>query len=140
MYSASNQVHVATAELVTEPSRIFDLLSSYKIGYTFLPNFFLAAATKAFLAQETPPVLDLSQLSVIMTGGEANRTSTILAADEVLIAHGARPSTVKSAYGLSEVSCIHVELHSFSAIDYYMYNFQSTSNGPYRRRDPHTCL
>ena len=104
MYSASNQIHVPTAELVSEPARFFHLLSLYKIGYTFLPNFFLATATRAFLAQETQPCLDLSQLSVIMTGGEANKTSTILAAETLLIAYQAPPCTIKSAYGLSEVS------------------------------------
>lgn len=105
MYSASNQVHVPTGDLVTEPAQFFHLLSSYQIGYTFLPNSFLAATTKAFQAQENEPSLDLGRLSVIMTGGEANKTSTISEADEVLTRLGARPSTIKSAYGLSEVSC-----------------------------------
>lgn len=106
MYSASNQVRVPTADLVTEPAQFFHLLSSFQIGYIFLPNSFLAAATKAFLAQEIQSSLDLRRLSVVMTGGEANKTSTISAADEVLTGFGARPSTIKSAYGLSEVSVV----------------------------------
>jgi acyl-CoA synthetase (AMP-forming)/AMP-acid ligase II len=35
MYVASDQVHVPTPQLVVEPRRFFQVLSSYKVGYTF---------------------------------------------------------------------------------------------------------
>ena len=104
MYTGSNQVHVGTAHLVTRPGHFFELLDIHRVGYTFLPNFFLAAATKAFLARRNPPALDLSNLSVIMCGGEANRTATFESAEQLLVALGAPRHTIKAAYGLSEVS------------------------------------
>ncbi|MCJ1245911.1 hypothetical protein MMC30_003115 [Trapelia coarctata] len=102
LYSASNQIHIGTRDVATEPARFFELLSKYQVGYTFCPNFFLAAATKSFLLRDEMPNLDLSALSVIMTGGEANKTSTIAAANELLVRFGAPQHTIKSAYGLSE--------------------------------------
>jgi acyl-CoA synthetase (AMP-forming)/AMP-acid ligase II len=49
MYVASNQVYVPTSQLVVEPHRFFQFLSSYKVGYTFALNFFLAACIRFFL-------------------------------------------------------------------------------------------
>ena len=90
--------------MATEPASFFSILSKHQIGYTFAPNFFLAVAFKAFRAQKDPPLLDFSKLSVIMTGGEANKVSTITAVDALLVQHGASPNSIKSSYGLSEVS------------------------------------
>jgi acyl-CoA synthetase (AMP-forming)/AMP-acid ligase II/thioesterase domain-containing protein len=104
MYAASDQVHVPTSQLVVEPHRFFQVLSTYKVGYTFAPNFFLAACTRSFLRVEgtTSVVWDLSALRTIMCGGEANRTESLAASDELLRRFGAPPHTIKAAYGLSE--------------------------------------
>lgn len=104
MYSCSDQVLLASTDLVTEPAQFFHVLSRYQIGYTFAPNAFLAAATKAFRAQDYRATFNFEKLSVIITGGEANRTTTIAAVDSLLVRLGASPSTIKSVYGLSEVS------------------------------------
>lgn len=95
--------------MVTEPASFFSILSKHEIGYTFAPNFFLAAAYKSFRAQKDPPLLDFSKLSVIMTGGEANKVSTIVAVNTLLVQHGASPNSIKSSYGLSEVSKVWVD-------------------------------
>jgi acyl-CoA synthetase (AMP-forming)/AMP-acid ligase II/thioesterase domain-containing protein len=104
MYVASDQVHVPTSQLVVEPHRFFQVLSSYKVGYTFAPNFFLAACTRSFLrAKDSENVSwDLSSLRTIMCGGEANRTESLAASDELLRRFGAPLHTIKAAYGLSE--------------------------------------
>ena len=86
------------------PLNFFHLLSRFQIGYTFVPNAFLAAATKAFSAQDYRATFDFSRLSVIMCGGEANKTSTIMAADFLLVRLRAKQGTIKSSYGLSEVT------------------------------------
>ena len=104
MFSGSNQLHVATVDIATEPATFFKILSVHGIGYVFAPNFFLAAATKAFKAQQDHQPLDFTRLAVVMTGGEANKVSTIAAADKLLLQYGARPNSIKSSYGLSEVS------------------------------------
>ena len=46
--------------------------------------------------------LDLSNLAVIMCGGEANRTKNLGAVDNVLRRYGAPKHSIKAAYGLSE--------------------------------------
>lgn len=104
MFVNSDQVHVPTTDLVMEPYRFFSILSSYKVGYTFSPNFFLAAAAISFDETQatTPMSIDLSHLSVIMCGGEANRTKTLEATDSILRRYGAPEHAIKAAYGLSE--------------------------------------
>lgn len=103
LYVAQEQVFAPTTDLVHEPWRFFQVLSTHKIGYTFSPNFFLAAAMESLLLQDKSKLeLDLSELSVIMCGGEANRTTTLEAVDKVLRQYGAPANTIKAAYGLSE--------------------------------------
>lgn len=103
IYNGSDQVFVPTSDLVLEPYRFFHVLSQYKVGYTFSPNFFLAAAAKSLESQSDGSAeIDLSHLSVIMCGGEANRTSTLEAVDKILRQCGAPPHSIKAAYGLSE--------------------------------------
>ncbi|KAF7188405.1 Aspulvinone E synthetase melA [Pseudocercospora fuligena] len=103
IYNGDDQVFVPTTELVSEPWRFFQVLSNNKIGYTFSPNFFLAAAVESLSKQGSDSLnLDLSNLSTIMCGGEANRTKTLAAVDEVLKQYGAPPNSIKAAYGLSE--------------------------------------
>lgn len=103
IHNGSDQVFVPTTDVVLEPYRFFHVLSQYKVGYTFSPNFFLAAAAKSLESQPDGLTgIDLSHLSVIMCGGEANRTSTLKAADKILRQCGAPPHSIKAAYGLSE--------------------------------------
>lgn len=86
-----------------EPYRFFQVLSTYKVGYTFSPNFFLAAAARSLDEQGSAGIqYDLSNLKTIMCGGEANRTSTLQACDAVLRRFGAPQHAIKAAYGLSE--------------------------------------
>ncbi len=127
MYTGSNQVHVGTAHLVTQPGHFFEILDIHRVGYTFLPNFFLAAATKAFLAKKNPPELDLCDLSVIMCGGEANRVATFENAEQLLIALGAPRHTIKAAYGLSEVSQPYIEKGDHSLIARRLVQLASTT-------------
>jgi acyl-CoA synthetase (AMP-forming)/AMP-acid ligase II len=103
LYNGSDQLLVAPSDMIIEPFFFFEALSAYKIGYTFSPNFFLAAATEC-LARKDPSTisLDLSHLRVIMCGGEANRTKTLVSVDSLLRRYGAPPHTIKAAYGLSE--------------------------------------
>jgi thioesterase domain-containing protein len=103
MYNGSDQTFVPTTDLVLEPYRFFHVLSQDKVGYTFAPNFFLAAAAKSLESQpEGAAGIDLSNLSLIMCGGEANRTTTLEATDKILQQCGAPPRSIKAAYGLSE--------------------------------------
>lgn len=79
------------------------MLSLFKVGYTFSPNFFLAAAVESMEKHGEPLDLDLSHLRVVMCGGEANRSKALQATDDVLRRYGAPRNSIKAAYGLSEV-------------------------------------
>lgn len=75
--------------------------------------------------------LDLSSLRTIMCGGEANRSNTLSACDEVLRRYGAPKHTIKAAYGLSETcsACFYnlespeydvVHRHTFASVGQHL--------------------
>jgi acyl-CoA synthetase (AMP-forming)/AMP-acid ligase II len=110
LYAGASQVMVPAIDFVQSPARFWKVLSDYRVAYTFAPNFFIAAASRAM--DEMDPYerqrinLDFSELRVIMCGGEANKTATIEAAEKVLTSYGAPRCSVKASYGLSEVRSI----------------------------------
>ncbi|KAH7087506.1 putative non-ribosomal peptide synthase-like protein [Paraphoma chrysanthemicola] len=106
IYAGANQVMIPSMDFVRSPARFWQVLSDHRITYTFAPNFFVAAATRAIIEMDpderTQMDLDFSELRVIMCGGEANKTSTIEAAEKVLTFYGAPKCSIKASYGLSE--------------------------------------
>lgn len=100
---------IPAIDFVQSPVRFWKALSENKISYTFAPNFFIAAASRAI--NEMDPHerkemdLDFRTLRVIMCGGEANKTATLDAAEKILMHYGAPKCSIKASYGLSEVSC-----------------------------------
>nr|POF22080.1 nonribosomal peptide synthetase pnga [Quercus suber] len=93
----------SSSDLVHQPHKFFELLGKYRIAYTFSPNSFLAAASKAWEQREdSTTAYDFSNLKVVMVGGEANKVATLQHADQILAAGGAAPYALKAAYGLSE--------------------------------------
>jgi hypothetical protein len=99
---------IPAIDFVQAPARFFKALTEHKISYTFAPNFFVAAAVRALNEmdpQEREQMkLDFSKLCVIMCGGEANKITTLEAAEKVLTQYGAPECSIKASYGLSEVS------------------------------------
>lgn len=104
MYNGCNQLQVTTAFMVAEPATFLELLSEHKIAYSFAPNFFMAAAINPLAepGKELPPY-DLSNLKVLICGGEASSTETLAIADKVLVKLGAPMLSIQSVYGLTEV-------------------------------------
>ncbi|GME42498.1 peptide synthetase [Neofusicoccum parvum] len=106
MYAGANQVMVPAIDFVRGPARFWKVLSDHRIAYTFAPNFFIAAATRAINEMndfdKKRMKLDFSELCVIMCGGEANKTATLAAAEKVLTEYGAPKCSIKASYGLSE--------------------------------------
>jgi hypothetical protein len=98
---------VPSIDFVQSPSRFWKVLSDHRIAYTFAPNFFIATATRAINEMDSydraQMDLDLCELSVIMCGGEANKTITLEAAEKILTYYGAPRCSIKASYGLSEV-------------------------------------
>lgn len=107
IYAGANQVMIPAMDLVQNPIRFWKVLSAHRIAYTFAPNFFIAAAARAFSETESRErnqiKLDLSEIRVIMCGGEANKTATLDAAEKILTHYGAPKCSIKASYGLSEV-------------------------------------
>lgn len=107
VYAGANQVMVPAIDFVRSPERFWSVLSDHRIAYSFAPNFFVAAATRAFNEMNEFDrkrlKLDFSELRVIMCGGEANKTATLEAAEKVLTEYGAPKCSIKASYGLSEV-------------------------------------
>ncbi|KAK0658423.1 Microperfuranone synthase [Lasiodiplodia hormozganensis] len=106
LYAGANQVMVPAIDFVRKPVRFWKVLSDHRIAYTFAPNFFVAAATRAINEmdefEKKNMKLDFSELRVIMCGGEANKTATLDAAERVLTDYGAPKCSIKASYGLSE--------------------------------------
>ncbi|KAL1301853.1 hypothetical protein AAFC00_006038 [Neodothiora populina] len=103
MNVGASQISVPAGDFVQEPWRYYEIISRYKIGYTFSPNSFLAAASRSWQAEDRRGKgYDFSHLKVVMVGGEANRVSTMDHANQILRDHGARRNPIKAAYGLSE--------------------------------------
>jgi acyl-CoA synthetase (AMP-forming)/AMP-acid ligase II len=101
---------IPAIDFVQHPARFWKALSDHAVSYTFAPNFFIAAAVRAFNAldqiERQKLGLNLSQLRVIMCGGEANKTATLEAAESILTQYGAPRCTIKASYGLSEVNVL----------------------------------
>jgi len=99
---------VPSIDFVRSPIRFWKVLSDQRIAYTFAPNFFIAAAARAMdemdPAERKRTNLDFSELQVIMCGGEANKTTTLYAAEQILTQYGAPKCSIKASYGLTEVS------------------------------------
>ena len=51
MMLGADQVHVQAADLQVQPSKFVSLLGKHQVGYTFAPNFFLAALRKSLKAR-----------------------------------------------------------------------------------------
>jgi acyl-CoA synthetase (AMP-forming)/AMP-acid ligase II len=107
LYAGANQVMIPAMDFVQHPARFWKALSDHGISYTFAPNFFIAAAVRAFndldQIEKQKLGLDFNRLRVIMCGGEANKTATLEAAESILTQHGAPRCSIKASYGLSEV-------------------------------------
>ncbi|KAJ4993372.1 nonribosomal peptide synthetase [Stagonosporopsis vannaccii] len=106
LYAGANQVMIPAIDFVQSPVRFWKALSDNNISYTFAPNFFIAAASRAFNEMDScerkAMNLDFSPLRVIMCGGEANKTATLDAAEKILMQYGAPKCSIKASYGLSE--------------------------------------
>ncbi|GAP82384.1 putative AMP-binding & Acyl-protein [Rosellinia necatrix] len=93
-----DQIHVHAADVVASPPLFLDLLSRHRVSRSFVPNFFLAKLADA--APVRP--CDLSNLTVLASGGEANNVKTCEAAAALLTKLGASPGVITPGYGMTE--------------------------------------
>ncbi|RYP67311.1 hypothetical protein DL770_008640 [Monosporascus sp. CRB-9-2] len=99
-----DQVHVHTAAVVASPRYFLDLLSRHGVATSFAPNFFLAKLVDVMEAQETSKgaKFDLSNLTVLASGGEANDMKTCLAVSTLLSRYGAPKDVLVPGFGMTE--------------------------------------
>lgn len=99
-----DQVHVYAADVVASPPLFLDLLSKHRVTRSFAPNFFLAKLATSCDGPDAPPSghWDLSTLTIIASGGEANDVQTCAAAAALLAKHGAPPAVIMPGFGMTE--------------------------------------
>ncbi|KAI1078168.1 acetyl-CoA synthetase-like protein [Whalleya microplaca] len=99
-----DQVHVHAADVVASPPLFLDLLSKHRVSRSFAPNFFLAKLVTACDGPDRPPSRhwDLSNLTVLASGGEANDIQTCAAASALFAKHGASPTVITPGFGMTE--------------------------------------
>lgn len=97
-----DQVHVHAADLISSPTTFLSLLHRHKISRTFAPNFFLAKLVSAVQNKEAHKDWDLSNLTILATGGEDNNVDTCIAASSLLRAHGAIRNVITPGFGMTE--------------------------------------
>ncbi|KAI2601752.1 acetyl-CoA synthetase-like protein [Hypoxylon sp. NC1633] len=99
-----DQVHVHPADVVASPPLFLDLLSKHRVSRSFAPNFFLAKLVTACDSLDKPPShhWDLSHLTVLASGGEANDIQTCAAASSLFAKHGASPTVITPGFGMTE--------------------------------------
>ncbi|KAI0411468.1 acyl-protein synthetase [Xylaria grammica] len=100
-----DQVHVQSADVLSRPRLFLDLLSIYQVLRSFAPNFFLAKLISAILTDNDEQSLyqwDLSNLTDIVSGGEANDVQTCVSITELLASYGAPWNVLTIRFGITE--------------------------------------
>ncbi|KAH8168671.1 AMP-binding enzyme domain-containing protein [Sarocladium implicatum] len=107
MDAGANLLVLPGSAFTQDPMLFWRVLSDNKVAYTFAPNSFLAAATRAYedsakRTHDGDMSFDFHRLKTLFCGGEANKTSTLAAAAGLLSKFGAPANAVTAVYGLSE--------------------------------------
>lgn len=76
LYLHQHQIHVSAGDIISNPTKWIELLSKHNAGRSFAPNFFLAKLNDELKNRTESLDLDLSNLTFVASGGEANTVST----------------------------------------------------------------
>ncbi|GAP84749.1 putative AMP-binding & Acyl-protein [Rosellinia necatrix] len=110
-----DQVHVHASDIVSSPRTFLDLLSQHRVCRTFAPNFMLARLATV----EFDPKWDLTALTFLASGGEANDVSTCVAVSALFEKCGAAKNVIVPGFGMTEtcagsiynLDCPNADLH-----------------------------
>ncbi|TLD05231.1 uncharacterized protein PgNI_09348 [Pyricularia grisea] len=103
-----DQIHVHPSDVISSPGLFLDLLSKHRVCRSFAPNFFLIkliAELESSLSHRdaiTRPKWDLSSLTILASGGEANDVQVCKAVSRLLATYGAYPNVVTTGFGMTE--------------------------------------
>lgn len=109
MMLGSDQVHASGTDIILEPIWFMHLLSKHRVGYSFAPNFFLAALSKALSNQSVALTeehcvnnIDLSHLKALISGGEANQVETCQKLTQQFSEYGNQEEVIRPGFGMTE--------------------------------------
>ncbi|RAH78845.1 acetyl-CoA synthetase-like protein [Aspergillus japonicus CBS 114.51] len=102
MLARMDQVHVPGSDLLSNPTTFLDLIDTHRVCRTFAPNFFLAKLRATLENLQDTPQWDLSCLTYIASGGEANVTRTCAGISKLLVQHGAPSNVIVPGFGMTE--------------------------------------
>lgn len=104
MYRGLDQVHVQAEDVVAEPLTLLHLITKHRVSRTVAPNFLLAGLQKAIARAEKHDLIgvDLSTLTQLVSGGEANPVELCVELDQSLQRLGAKEGVIQSAFGMTE--------------------------------------
>ncbi|KAI0008246.1 acyl-protein synthetase [Xylariaceae sp. FL0662B] len=97
-----DQIHVQAADVVASPLLFMELLSRHRVSRTFALNFFLARLAASIPSPPSSTSWDLSMLTALISGGEANSIDTVTPTAELLGRYGAPPNVVQPGFGMTE--------------------------------------
>jgi len=103
LFCGAPQIHSINTYILADPLRWLDVMNHHKVRITWAPNF-----AYALVNQRSEEIAtrrwDLSNLRLVINGGEAVVASTVRRFCKLLEPHGLRSSAVTSAWGMSETS------------------------------------
>ena len=100
-----DQIHVQTADIISDPLAFLRLASKHRVARAFAPNFFLAKLRRAMEVQDADSIedLDLSSLWWMGSGGEANTVETCDALSKVFSKYNAPRNSIVPGFGMTEI-------------------------------------
>jgi acyl-CoA synthetase (AMP-forming)/AMP-acid ligase II/thioesterase domain-containing protein/acyl carrier protein len=101
MVVSGTQVHVQTSDMVVNPGLFLEMVQRHRITKSFAPNFYLEKL-RNHLVFNHPKNLDLHTWKVLISGGEAVLTQTLLELSKELQKYGAPRDLITPAFGMTE--------------------------------------
>ncbi|WP_182907341.1 fatty acyl-AMP ligase [Microbispora sp. H13382] len=109
LHAAADLVFMSPAAFVARPVRWLELISRHGADWTVSPDFGYAWCTRR-ITDEQLAGLDLSTLTMALSGAEPIRAGTLAAFERRFAPAGFRPTTWNPGYGLAEctlmVTCV----------------------------------
>ncbi|KAI2602758.1 hypothetical protein GGR54DRAFT_633796 [Hypoxylon sp. NC1633] len=102
MWLGVDQIHVHAADILSSPITFLDLLDRHRVSRSFAPNFFLAKLVSATMSAPKSWKWDLSSLTILASGGEANDVEICVELDSLLQRYGAPCSVLTPGFGMTE--------------------------------------
>lgn len=112
------QLHATPEPVLADPVHFLELIDAHRVTMTFTPNFLLGLINNALDQLPSPLPLDLSCLSHIVSGGEANPVATGVGFLDRLAPYGLRRGALWPAFGMTETCAGSIYNREFPEADH----------------------